>query len=253
MELLNVILFIISLGIVLTVFICIEKQIVKNDLKDYISDDTEEEKSNRNTTIIAFVILYGIIYYIISSIFKLQDNYIFNAISIAVGCTLVISLYMVTKYWNAYDNKNKDMHNEQELVNKVVQYNNYNKKEDLLEQIDYMSGQEFEKVLKDKLLPMEGYEKIEGTKYTGDYGVDIIAYKNGIKCAIQCKRFKEKVSNKAIQEVAAGRKHYRCDKAIVITNNYYTKNAQILADDNNVELMNRDNLILLIKNYLDNK
>ena len=51
MELLNVILFIISLGIVLTVFICIEKQIVKNDLKDYISDDTEEEKSNRNTTI----------------------------------------------------------------------------------------------------------------------------------------------------------------------------------------------------------
>lgn len=253
MYLLNIILICICLGIIISIFIYFEKQIVKNDLKDYINDESDEDKSNRNITIIAFIIIYGIIYYIIPSKFKLQDNYIFNAISIALGCTICISLFIILKYWNACDNKRKDLYDELKLKDIKVDYNNYNEKEELLEKIDYMSGQEFENILINKLLPVDGYEKIEGTKYTGDYGVDIIAYRNGLKCAIQCKRFKEKVSNKAIQEIVAGRKHYRCDKAIVITNNYYTKNAQVLAEDNNVELINRDDLIILIKNYLNNK
>ena len=52
----------------------------------------------------------------------------------------------------------------------------------------------------------------------------------------------------AIQEIVAGKKHYRCEKAIVITNNYYTKNAEELAFDNKVELLDRDYIIQMIKN-----
>lgn len=129
----------------------------------------------------------------------------------------------------------------------------YQKLEYTMDLIDNMNGQEFESFLIKKILPNEGYYKIKGTTYTGDYGVDIIAYKDDIKCAIQCKRFNNKVTNKAIQEVVAGRKHYKCEKAIVITNNYYTKNAQELAFDNQVELLNRDNLIKMVKKMTTNE
>ena len=123
----------------------------------------------------------------------------------------------------------------------------YESIEDLLDKIDYMSGQDFEILLINKLLPLNGYVNINGTSYTGDYGVDIIAEKNNIKCAIQCKRLNSKVSVKAVQEIVAGKKHYKCDKAIVITNNYYTKNAKELACDNKVELLDRDDIIKMLK------
>lgn len=124
----------------------------------------------------------------------------------------------------------------------------YYQKENLIEKIDNMTGQEFEQILI-KLLLNQGYTDIEGTKYTGDYGVDIVACKDGLKCAIQCKRFNDKVSVHAVQEIVAGRKHYKCDKAIVITNNYYTNNAKTLAFSNKVELWDRDNVIQLVKDY----
>lgn len=110
-----------------------------------------------------------------------------------------------------------------------------------------MSGQDFETYLINVILPKDGYTNLQSTNYTGDYGIDIIAYKNDIKCAIQCKRANSKISNKAIQEVVAGRKHYKCDKSIVITNNYYTENAKQLAFDNKVELLDRDYIIRMIK------
>lgn len=128
-----------------------------------------------------------------------------------------------------------------------VEKNNFESLETTLDKIDCMSGQEFEDFLINKLLPLEGYTNINGTSYTGDFGVDIIATKKDIKCAIQCKRFNEKVSIKAIQEIVAGRKHYKCNKAMVITNNYYTKNAKELAYDNKVELLDRDDIIRIIK------
>lgn len=121
--------------------------------------------------------------------------------------------------------------------------------EDLLDNIDNMEGVAFENFLINHLLPNEGYANISPTSTTGDYGVDIIATKNDIKCAIQCKRYNNKVSVDAIQEVVAGRKHYRCDKAMVITNNYYTNNAKELAEDNKVEILDRDDLIRMIKRY----
>ena len=136
-------------------------------------------------------------------------------------------------------------------VNTEQQINLYTKKEDLLDKIDCMNGQDFELFLINKLLPLDGYININGTSYTGDFGVDIIAEKNGIKCAIQCKRFNNKVSTNAIQEIVAGRKHYKCDKAIVITNSYYTKNAKELAFDNKVELLNRDYIIKMVKKLKD--
>ena len=124
----------------------------------------------------------------------------------------------------------------------------YNSVKDFLNEIDQMSGQKFEEVIIKLILPANGFTNIQGTAYTGDYGVDVVAYKEGIKYAIQCKRFNSTVSNKAIQEVVTGRNHYGCSGAIVITNNRFTKNAIQLANENNVILYDRNELIKMLGN-----
>lgn len=82
-----------------------------------------------------------------------------------------------------------------------------------------------------------GYSNIETTKKSGDQGVDIIAFKNGYKYAIQCKYYNSPVGNSAIQEVVAGASYYNCHKKIVITNSTFTQGAIALAKSNDVLLM----------------
>ena len=160
-------------------------------------------------------------------------------------------IFIIASIGKTIEKKEKEKQDANELYNalysNMFKDNLYQKNENIIEKIDYMNGQEFEKFLMQEILPKDGYINIQGTNYTGDYGVDIIAFKNDIKCAIQCKRANSKISNSAIQEVATGRKHYKCEKAIVITNNYYTENAKQLAFDNKVELLDRDYLIKMIK------
>lgn len=104
--------------------------------------------------------------------------------------------------------------------------------------IDCMDGTEFEEWCAQFLLLL-GYTHVEMTKKSGDQGVDILAYKDGLRYAIQCKRYVKPVGNKAIQEVIAGRLFYKCDKAAVMTNNYFTDGATQLALATGVELWDR--------------
>jgi len=111
--------------------------------------------------------------------------------------------------------------------------------------IDKMDGKTFEKYLKvffEKL----GY-KVERTKYIGDYGADLVATNNGIKTVIQAKRYKSKVGIKGVQEAVASKGYYKCDRAMVVTNNYFTNQARTLASRNKVELWDRK---ILVKNLL---
>ncbi|WP_244323956.1 restriction endonuclease [Enterococcus casseliflavus] len=85
------------------------------------------------------------------------------------------------------------------------------------------------------------------TKAFGDQGIDVIASKNGCKHGIQCKRWKNKVGNKAVQEVYAGIGYYSLDKAIVLTNSYFTESAKQLAAKLDVELWDRSKLIKMIE------
>ena len=56
------------------------------------------------------------------------------------------------------------------------------------------------------------------TKTTGDQGADIIATNGDETLVVQCKRYGRPVGNKAVQEVAAARDHYRADYAAMVTN-----------------------------------
>lgn len=106
--------------------------------------------------------------------------------------------------------------------------------------IDLMSGTEFENFI-GLLFAKLGYS-IHVTKGSGDQGIDVIAEKNGRRFGIQVKCYASSVTNKAIQEVVAGIKHYSLEKGIVVTNNYFTESAKELAESNNVILWDRNML-----------
>lgn len=107
-----------------------------------------------------------------------------------------------------------------------------------LQKIDAMNGFEFEEYSK-IFFTSKGFE-VSITQKSGDYGADLIIEKDGIKWAVQVKRYSHKVSPKAIQEVVSSKAYYACEKACVITNNYFTQAAQKLAQANEVILIDRD-------------
>lgn len=107
-----------------------------------------------------------------------------------------------------------------------------------IDDIDLMDGTEFEELIA-KLFRKMGYDA-EVTKASGDQGVDVIATKNGFKYGIQAKCYSGQVGNSAIQEVVAGKTYYSLNKAIVVTNNFFTKSAIKLAEANGVVLWDRN-------------
>ncbi len=108
-----------------------------------------------------------------------------------------------------------------------------------------MEGQEFENYCAE-LLEAKGFENVETTPPSHDYGIDIIADKDGISYAIQCKCYSDTVGIKAIQEAYAGRDYYGSMIAVVMTNQYFTKNAIQFAEKLNVVLWDGDYVMKLI-------
>ena len=92
------------------------------------------------------------------------------------------------------------------------------------------------------ILASNGFELAENTKASGDFGVDVLAYRDGISFAIQCKRYNYDVGIEAVQQVYAGRAFYECHVAMVLTNQYFTPAARKLADKIGVVLWDRDML-----------
>ncbi|OLS03786.1 restriction endonuclease [Tissierella creatinophila] len=110
-----------------------------------------------------------------------------------------------------------------------------------IDDLDTMSGLDFEKFILVHF-QNQGY-KGEVTKATNDYGADLILNKDGSKIVVQAKRWKDKVGITAIQEIVGAINYYGASKGMVITNSYFTSNAQNLAKANNIELWDRDMLI----------
>lgn len=90
--------------------------------------------------------------------------------------------------------------------------------------LDELDGREFEFFCAD-LLEAGGFYEVEVTKGSGDYGVDVLAEKDGVTYAIQCKRYNSPVGVKAVQEACAGREYYDRMVGAVMTNQYFTQPA----------------------------
>lgn len=108
--------------------------------------------------------------------------------------------------------------------------------------MDEMEGHDFEYYCAD-LLKDNGFLEVEVTKGSGDFGADILAEKDGITYAIQCKCYDKPIGVKAVQEVYAGRDYYGRMVGVVMTNQYFTQPA--------VELAKKLNIMLWDRGYVD--
>ncbi|SHN61978.1 Restriction endonuclease [Butyrivibrio hungatei DSM 14810] len=108
--------------------------------------------------------------------------------------------------------------------------------------MDEMEGHDFEYYCAD-LLRDNGFLEVEVTKGSGDFGADILAEKDGITYAFQCKCYDKPIGVKAVQEIYAGRDYYGRMVGVVMTNQYFTQPA--------VELAQKLNIMLWDRGYVD--
>lgn len=110
------------------------------------------------------------------------------------------------------------------------------------DEMDLMEGHEFEYFCAD-LLRKKGFIEVEVTKGSGDYGIDILAEKEGVTYAVQCKCYGAPIGVKAIQEAYAGRDYYDRMVGAVMTNQYFTAPA--------VEAAKKLKILLWDRGYLE--
>ncbi|MDH5670411.1 MAG: restriction endonuclease, partial [Nitrospira sp.] len=96
-------------------------------------------------------------------------------------------------------------------------------------------GRDFEQSCGARLNEL-GFE-VEYTSTSGDFGCDIVATKDGLRYAVQCKGREMTAGVTAVQEAAAARSHYKTDYAVVISQSGYTKAARDLAASTRVVLV----------------
>ena len=112
---------------------------------------------------------------------------------------------------------------------------------------DKTDGEAFEYFCAD-LLRANGFTNVELTKKTGDLGVDILAEKEQITYAVQCKCHASNIGNQAVRDVYSGKECYHCMIGAVMTNRFFTKAAVRLATEHNILVWDREYLFQLIKN-----
>lgn len=114
-----------------------------------------------------------------------------------------------------------------------------------ISQIDIMEGYEFEEYLK-TLFFFLGYN-VESTSKAKDYGADLIITDGKERTVVQAKRYNKTVGIRSVQEVLGAKKHYGADQSIVVSNSTFTFEAETLAKENAVRLIDRAELIELYK------
>jgi predicted RecB family endonuclease len=115
-----------------------------------------------------------------------------------------------------------------------------------ISEIDFMDGHIFE-LFCAELLRKNGFVEVYVTKGSGDQGVDVLASKDGVKYAIQCKNYSTALGNTPIQEAYAGKTYYNCHVAVVMTNSNFTPKAKDLASSTGVLLWDRE----IVSNMID--
>ncbi len=108
--------------------------------------------------------------------------------------------------------------------------------------MDEMEGHDFEFFCAE-LLEQQGFMDVEVTRGSGDFGVDILAEKDGVTYAVQCKRYNSPVGVEAVLRTYGGRAYYERMVGAVMTNQYFTAPA--------VEAAKKLQILLWDRGYID--
>lgn len=165
-----------------------------------------------------------------------------------LAMVLVVGVAVFAAYWVFSHFESKSEQSNRQLLHFQVQRN-----ESLIRiyKLDDLKGTEFEELIC-RLLQNQGYST-KKTAVTGDFGVDVIAEKDGVKWAIQAKRYSKPVSRTAISDAVAGKLHYKCHKAMVVTTNVFTKDAKTFAESTECTLISKPELLEWILLYQTGK
>lgn len=115
-----------------------------------------------------------------------------------------------------------------------------------MDKIDVMDGKTFENFLA-SLFQRKGYSVKQVGSSIGDYGADLVISKDGHIIAVQAKRHKSVIGVGAVREALGSIKMYKCSSGMVVTNSYFTKQAEKLANVNKIDLWDRNILANQIK------
>lgn len=109
-------------------------------------------------------------------------------------------------------------------------------------EMDSLEGHDFEQYCA-SILENHSFCDVQVTKGSGDYGIDILAEKDGVSYAIQCKRYDSPIGVDVILKTYGGRVFYDCMVGVVMTNQYFTAPA--------VEAAQKLNILLWDRGYID--
>ena len=126
-------------------------------------------------------------------------------------------------------------------INRVGKNDNYSKVDysEITEDLHELTPRKFEFTVAETLKDY-GYQNVQVTPYISDFGADIIAEQNGIKYAIEVKKYSEDnlVGRPALQKLQGAMIHYDADRCIFVTLSDFTEPARSYADQHNIRLIN---------------
>lgn len=121
-----------------------------------------------------------------------------------------------------------------------------------LKNLDSMNNQDFKNYINNHLTKLGYVSTINET--IPNKSADILAEKDNIKYAIHCINQMKPISYQSVHKINSAKIVFDCDIAIIITNNYFTKQAISQAQKLHVLLINRDSLIdMLNESYNTNR
>jgi restriction endonuclease Mrr len=104
-------------------------------------------------------------------------------------------------------------------------------------------------ILVQKLFEKMGYTA-KHIGQTGDYGVDVIAEKDGEKVIIQVKKYTSLVTPEEVQRTLGALHHYKADKAVLVTTSGFTTRAKALEQTGPIELWNKKIFQEMLDKYM---
>jgi restriction system protein len=109
-----------------------------------------------------------------------------------------------------------------------------------VDETDALSGHEFERWIESFLAEL-GFD-VEHVGRTGDFGGDLVATWNATRTVVQAKSGHYKVGVSAVRQAYAAKTYYDCERAMVVTNQYFTDQALLLAEKTGVVMRHRGDL-----------